>query len=308
MHYGKYIVKSQLLKEVKLVQPSVSVVIPVYNGEKYIKKCLDSLSQQTLADNKYEIIIVDNGSSDISVQIAENYNVKLLKEPKRGSYAARNKGIKNALGDIIAFTDVDCIVAKDWLEQAVKYYDDNKDAEIIAGQVEFFSDQMLSVWGYFDKNTFLNQEYSYNTGVAKTANLFVAAKVFKTVGLFDGTLQSGGDVDWTAKAVSKGISIHYEPKAVVYHPVRNSFNEIAQKVYRVGSGKGQVLKNNYDRRSSNFGKKHLKHPFKILGEAMIKKDKEKPSYHPFQMVFVLLILGFVFLSGMGKGLLMRKVS
>ncbi len=289
-------------EEVKIVQPTVSVIIPVYNGEKYIKQCLDSLSMQTLPAEQYETIIVDNGSSDTSVQIAESYDVKLLKESKRGSYAARNKGIKNSLGDIIAFTDVDCIAAKDWLEQAVKYYDDNNDVEIIAGRVEFFSDQMLSVWGSFDKNTFLNQEYAIKTGSAKTANMFVKKMLFNKVGLFDDSLFSGGDVHWTAKAFINSANIHYHPESIVYHPIRNNYKEVGSKCYRVGYGKGQVLKQGKGAwTDTNLNTNHLRHPLSLISGLPLHNEKGNKVFFLARMMGAIFILSVLFVSGMIKG-------
>lgn len=289
------------------MQSLVSVIVPVYNGDKYIKKCLDSLSRQTLPASQYEVIIVDNGSTDNSVAMTGGYRVEIIKELKRGSYAARNTGIRKARGSIIAFIDVDCIAANDWLEQAVKFYDNNANADIVAGKVKFYSDQPLSVLGYFDKNTFLNQEYAMKTGTAKTANMFVSSKAFGTIGYFDDALKSGGDVNWTAEAVSKGATIHYEPKAIVYHPVRNSFNEIVQKVFRVGTGKGQIIKvKKHKYGNSNLGLSHFKHPIKLLWRTIANKEKEQSFFYPVKMAFVIFVLALVFLSGIIQGFLVYK--
>ena len=285
----------------------VSVIVPVYNGEKYIKTCLESILSQSLPKNQYEVIVVDNGSTDHSEKIARQYEVRVLRETKRGSYAARNAGINAAKAQIIGFIDVDCIASNNWLECAVRYFIENPGADILSGKVEFFSHDHLNIWGDFDKQTFLNQEYSYKSGVAKTANMFVSSTVFETIGYFNDALQSGGDVDWTAKAVIKGASIHYEPRAVVYHPVRNSFDEMAKKVFRVGTGKGQIFKeNNRERRNSNLGVGHLKHPFKLLGDTMKTKDKKQPFLYPLYMTFAISILSSIFVCGMLKGLFIKN--
>jgi len=286
------------------MKPMVSIIIPVYNGDKYIKKCLDSLSRQTLPVSQYEIIIVDNGSTDKSIQVAENYRTRIVKEPKRGSYAARNKGIKIARGELIGFTDVDCLAADDWLEQAVKCDQDNENLDIIAGKVDFISDQPLNVWGYFDQNTFLNQEYAIKTGSAKTANMFVKRSLFNKVGLFDDNLFSGGDVHWTAKAVEKGAEIYYHPEAVVYHPVRNNFREIGSKCFRVGYGKGQLLgKGKEGWSDSTININHLKHPFSLLGSGLAHKKEKRSMFFLVRMMAAVFILSLIFLAGMIRGYL-----
>jgi glycosyltransferase involved in cell wall biosynthesis len=237
-----------------MIKPMVSIIVPVYNGEKFIGTCLDSLKNQTFSKDRYEVIVVDNGSTDKSIEIAKQYDVFLIKEWQRGSYAARNSGIKIARGKINGFIDVDCIASNNWLEQAVRYFSSNPNAGILSGKVEFFSEATLTVWGYFDKNTFLNQEHSVKTGTAKTANLFVKKTVFEKIGLFSDEFSSGGDVYWTASAVQKGFPIHYEAAVIVFHPVRNNFSEITKKCYRVGLGKGQILKKDrLKRRTSTLG-------------------------------------------------------
>ena len=282
--------------------PMVSIIIPVYNGDKYIKKCLDSLSRQTLPASQYEIIIVDNGSTDNSIRIAESYRTRTVKELKRGSYAARNTGVKIARGKLIGFTDIDCLAAADWLEQAVKCYHDNKNVDIIAGKVDFISDQPLNVWGYFDQNTFLNQEYAIKSGSAKTANMFVKRSLFGKVGFFDDSLFSGGDVYWTAKAVEKGAAIYYHPAAVVYHPVRNNFREIGAKCFRVGYGKGQLLRKGKEGWSdSTINVNHLKHPFSLLGNGLAQKKEKKSMFFLVRMMVAVFILTIIFLAGMIRG-------
>jgi len=223
----------------------VSVIVPVYNGEKYVRSCLQGLLDQTLPREQYEVIVVDNMSTDRGKEIAAAQGVKVVKESRRGSYAARNAGIAASRGEILAFTDVDCVVGKSWLEKALQHLRETGD-NILAGGVEFYtvSGEPWTVWGFYDSRRFLNQEINYRKNAAATANLFVKKDLFYQVGTFDGSLLSGGDVAWVEAAVQKGARLGYSPEVKVYHPVRNSFREVAQKCFRVGQGKGQGARNN----------------------------------------------------------------
>ncbi len=98
----------------------VSVIVPTYNEEKNILKCLKPLGNQTLPRNEYEIIVVDGGSSDNTVKLAKKYANKVMQQKSKGISGARNDGVRTAKGDIIATTDADCRVPKDWLEKILK--------------------------------------------------------------------------------------------------------------------------------------------------------------------------------------------
>ena len=105
----------------KQENPRVSVIVPVYIDKSSISKCIKSLMKQTYKKESYEIIIVDNGSSDGTLTTINKFPVRVLVEgKKRSSYVARNRGIRNANNDILAFTDADAIVDRKWLECGVK--------------------------------------------------------------------------------------------------------------------------------------------------------------------------------------------
>lgn len=104
----------------------VSVVIPTYNEEKNIEMCLESLNNQTLPRNEYEIIVVDGYSNDRTRKLAKKYADKVILQKSNGVGGARNDGAKIAEGDIIATTDADIVVTRDWLETIVKNFNDKK--------------------------------------------------------------------------------------------------------------------------------------------------------------------------------------
>ena len=100
--------------------PRVSVIVPVLDGASCIDRCLEALLAQTYPSHRVELIVVDNGSRDATPDRVRTHPVTLLVERSvRSPYAARNAGIQRASGEVIAFTDADCVPAKDWLERGV---------------------------------------------------------------------------------------------------------------------------------------------------------------------------------------------
>jgi len=95
----------------------ISVVIPTYNEEKNIEACLKAMTSQTLPREEYEVIIVDYKSKDNTCKIAEEYADKVIQQKSKGVGGARNDGAAASRGEIIATTDADVIVPKDWLEK-----------------------------------------------------------------------------------------------------------------------------------------------------------------------------------------------
>lgn len=223
----------------------VSVIVPAYNCENTLGALLDSLFDQTLSRGEYEVIVVDNGSSDRTPDVAKRYPVFLVHEIDiRGSYAARNKGISTSSGGIIAFTDGDCIADQRWLEMGLCSLEDSR-ASILAGRIQFTTGQHPSLYELYDTIFSLDQEFYAKMGLGATANLFVGRQVFNKVGLFNPCLISSGDFEWCRRA-STQFSISYGDKAVVYHPARRTFRVLVAKQARVGFGKNQLMRMTHD--------------------------------------------------------------
>jgi len=107
-------------------KPFISIIVCVYNGENRIKDCLEALLAQDYPKNKYEIIVVDDGSTDKTNDIVSKYPIRVIKHRKNlGICSARNSGLRNAHGIIIAYTDDDCIPIKNWIKNLVKFYKDD---------------------------------------------------------------------------------------------------------------------------------------------------------------------------------------
>lgn len=231
--------------------PFVSVIIPVYNDSERLQTCLNALENQTYPKSMYEIIVVDNGSDENIESLVNQYSqVTLYFESKRGSYAARNKGLSKAKGDIIAFTDSDCIPAPDWIEKGVANLLRVPNCGLIAGKINIFfknRGKPTAVELYESVAAFPQRYYVKAMRFGATANLFTFRSVIEHVGNFYDELKAGGDIEWGRRVASSGYKLVYADDACVAHPARHSLKELYKKHIRVISGNyGLALsKNSY---------------------------------------------------------------
>ncbi len=221
------------------LMPFVSVIVPVYNGERHIANCIKSLLLLNYPSSKVEIIIVDNDSKDSTDRIIQEHPVIYLKEDKiHTSYAARNAGLKRSRGEIIAFTDSDCIVDKDWILKAVDCFRDEK-VGCVAGRIEGYSPSNY-IEEYLIRTHTLTQGSSRFLPYAQTANAIYRKKVFDAVGLFEERWTSGGDADLTWRMLlHSGYKIVECSDSLVYHVHRSTLKGFFKQ--RRTWGYGEVL-------------------------------------------------------------------
>jgi glycosyltransferase AglE len=222
--------------------PFVSVIIPHLNNSRGLLRLLESLARQHYPRDSFEIIVVDNGSATGIDDVVMGFNVRLGYERELlGSYAARNKGIRLARGEILCFIDCDCTAHENWIAEGVKTLRE-RNAHLVGGNVIFTFSEKRQAAEYYDAITNMGIEAAVKErGVAKTANLFIKKEILARTGLFPGHLVSGGDIYFTAKAVQEGFRLAYSPGAYIYHPTR-TFSSLIQKSLRVGAGKAAIHK------------------------------------------------------------------
>jgi len=117
---------------IMIASTKISVIVPTWNEEKYLGRCLSSLKQQSLK-NRFEVIVVDGGSTDRTLEIARMFTLKVLVAPGKPVGAARNLGASKATGEILAFIDADTIASKNWLKTSVELFDLNPAAVGVTG-------------------------------------------------------------------------------------------------------------------------------------------------------------------------------
>jgi glycosyltransferase involved in cell wall biosynthesis len=173
------------------VNPLVSVVIPVFNGERFLREAVQSVLDQQYAP--LEIMIVDDGSTDGTATVARSLpaTVRYLHQPNQGPAAARNRGIEQVQGGLIAFADADDLWPPAKLELQLPYLISDPGVEIVMGRVQLLSETGLT-----------ESAFSVNLGCA-----VIRKSVFDRVGLFDETMRYSEDVDWFMRARESGAAI-----------------------------------------------------------------------------------------------------
>ena len=208
-------------------RPLISVVIPAFNATATIRKCLTSLGKQTWPAELLEVVIVDDGSTDGTPEACKGYEgVRVLVQENAGPSAARNRGLSEARGSLIAFTDSDCIVAESWLERLAESLDDPSVAAVGGRQrcpadaVPFMQDVhgVLSMMGFLGGYTKTGAA-RVETGHNPSCNAMYRRCDLIRVGGFREGMFPGEDVDLDRRLQQaiEGRRILYDPTAVVYH-------------------------------------------------------------------------------------------
>lgn len=229
----------------------VSIIIPTKNDEKWIEKCLNSISDLEFKD--YEVIIVDGHSEDRTLEIANKFGCRVIFEEKGTISYARDLGVKHAKGDFIAFTDADCIVAKNWLNELLRVFEDDKMQRIAAvggpnltpeddsefgkcvGDVLFFLSKAGARYGFTSNEI---KEVYHNP----TCNVMYRKKVLKEVGGFNHELITVDDEELDYRIRKKGYRILFNPNAIVWHYRRQNWKSFAKMAWNYGIGRMQAVK------------------------------------------------------------------
>jgi glycosyltransferase involved in cell wall biosynthesis len=194
-----------------------SIVIPALNEEHVICQCLSSIAGLEFPRQKFEVIVVDNGSSDRTFEIAESYreamNVTVLLRPKINISGLRNAGAAASSGEYLIFLDADMVVPPDWLQRAHKLFGSSK-AEVIGGffRVPEHSSWVARVW--FRRKV---DEVNLSPSYIPSGNLMVRRSRFDAIGGFDESLETSEDCDFCCRARGLGLNLaEYNAISVVH--------------------------------------------------------------------------------------------
>lgn len=216
----------------------VSVVIPVFNAERSLGRCLEAISRQDLPASEYEILVVDNNSTDQSMAIARQHpTAQVLAESRQGAYAARNRGVSVASGRWIAFTDPDCVPRPDWLRRLVARIADPAVHVVMGRDRPAGSSTAVRLLGEYDhrKEIFVTGSADAAIYYGHTNNMIARRATLERVGLFHERAR-GSDVIFVQHAIARHGTgaVRYEPAAVVDHLEMQSASTYFRKAFIYG--------------------------------------------------------------------------
>ena len=206
-------------------QPFFSIIIPTYGRPNQLEVCLNSLSRLAYPIQRFEVIVVDDGSKTAPEAVVANFrdrvNITLLTQPNSGPASARNTGAAHAKGEFLAFTDDDCTSDSAWLKALADRFKSTPD-HLIGGQtINALSKNIFSTASQ-ELISYLYDYYNLSyrpTRLFISNNMAVPVKLFSTVGGFDTSfpLAAGEDREFSDRWLHHGYQATYAPEAIVYH-------------------------------------------------------------------------------------------
>ncbi|MFC5278293.1 glycosyltransferase [Halorubrum rubrum] len=236
---------------------SVSIIIPVYNDPAGVRIAVDALVDQTYPSSQYEVVIVDNDSTDATLEVARTAaatNSELFRVERetdvQSSYAARNTGIEASEGEVVGFLDADVVPDGDWIESTVSAMVD-RDIAYAGCRVDVECSKSTYSGRYNAATGFPIERYISELDFAPTCALFVDRDVIRDVGPFDEGLVSSGDLEFGRRVAAAGWKQGYVHEARAVHPARSSLRSLLRKYFRLGRGDTQLSRRHPERFESS---------------------------------------------------------
>ena len=224
---------------------SISVVVPVYNGERTLGDCLRSLEAQSMPRSSYEIIVIDDGSSDRSAAIAAASGARIIRQDNAGAAAARNAGVAASDAMWIALTDADCVASRGWLKAlARRAAVAGEDVICIAGKTVGLASstpaaRFVDLFGAFDAGRHLaHPRYPF----APSGNVLYRRSALVAVGGYDPRYRSYEACDLHQRLGAAPGQCLFEPAALVFHRHRATWREYWRQQRSYGGGLARFMR------------------------------------------------------------------
>jgi len=269
----------------------VTVIIPAFDAEKTIKECLKALLRQSIERARYEIIVVDDGSTDATPDIVARYpSVRLVRQSNAGPAAARNRGAQEARGEILLFTDADCVPAPDWIERMLASFQRGEDIAGVKGTYQSCHQALIARFVQLEYEDKYRRMSGYeHIDFIDTYSAGYRRDVFLANGGFDTSFPTASveDQEFSFRLARQGHKMVFVPEARVCHLEHaDTLAKYVRKKFQIGYWKVLV---------------HKRHPGKMLA------DSHTPQVLKAQLLLaaalaILLVCGAVWLP-MGWGAL-----
>ncbi|MEL7563610.1 MAG: mycofactocin biosynthesis glycosyltransferase MftF [Dehalobacterium sp.] len=226
--------------------PFVSVIIPVRNRPEDVRDCLTSLLNLNYPKDNFEIIVVDDGSSDDTVNVVKSYHVKLIcNAESKGPAFCRNIGETIANGEILAFLDSDCTVHPDWLKEIIPFFCLPGLGAVGGFVASFFSKSLIDRYEEACSSLNMGKRIIYDSNSASnfyvpSCNLFVRRNVFQVTGGFKQGMHLGEDVDLSWRIRNTGNALIYLPFGLVNHKHRNILKKMLKRRFEYGTSEADL--------------------------------------------------------------------
>jgi glycosyltransferase involved in cell wall biosynthesis len=270
---------------------TLSVIIPALNSASTIALTLSSVFSNDFPEQLYEVLVVDNGSSDETVEVAEQYPVRVYHCSKRGIGPPRNLGIKNASGDIVCLTDSDCIVEKQWLKKICDFFKKHPDADGVGGPVYPYPDsqnkiQKLTGELFVEDQLFPEKIKEVQRG-SMSGVLFGSNSAYKK----DAVLRAGGycepggsNLELVWRLASLKRKLFFNPEIRVNHIFPAELKSIFKQQFRWGVQSTDMKRAHHVDKGAKEAIYILYFPVRRLLSLAFHKDLERELLHFFQLV------------------------
>jgi len=253
----------------------------VYNGATTLDACLRALAMQTVDPSRYEVIVVDDGSTDGSAEIAAEHGMTLIRQARQGAAAARNRGAQQAHGLILLFTDADCEPLPTWIEEMLAPFADSA----VAGAKGTYRTRQQSLVARFTQAEY-EEKYDRLARLERIdfVDTHAAAyrrDLFLEAGGFDASFPAAlvEDQELSYRLAERGHKLVFAPAACVYHQHPATTWHYARRKIQLGRWKVRV---------------HLRHPAKAV------RDSYTPWTQKAQLVLLPLFAGFAAAAALGS--------